>query len=140
MIVDSSAIIAILTGEDDAETFADLINAEDDVAISAVTYVECAMVMSRFDDPVMRGLVDELIREEGIEVVAFDHAQGLIAVRAFSDFGKGSGHGAGLNFGDCMSYALAKVRRQPLLFKGDDFAQTDLMSAMDGYPAGPIGP
>ncbi len=77
----------------------------------------------------MSRLLDHVIRDAGIAIVSLDEAQARLAREAYRDFGKGSGHPAGLNFGDCFAYALAKAAGEPLLYKGTDFAQTDVASA-----------
>lgn len=125
MIIDTSAIIAILFDESDAETYAKAIVRSDSCRISAATYVEAAIVVEAHTKKNGGSQFDAFIRRAGItiEPVTVQHAQ--IARQAFIDFGKGR-HPAGLNYGDCFSYALAKAAREPLLFKGKDFAKTDL--------------
>ena len=97
--------------------------------ISAATYVEIGAVIDGGRDPVASRLVDELLATAGIVIEPVTEAQARIAREAYRDFGKGSGHAAGLNFGDCFAYALAKATGEPLLFKGDDFSQTDVAVA-----------
>jgi ribonuclease VapC len=97
--------------------------------MSAATFVETAAVIDRLRDPVQSRRLDALIREAEIGIEPLTEAQAVIARQAFRDFGKGSGHPAKLNFGDCFFYALAKSLNQPLLFKGGDFSQTDVKSA-----------
>jgi ribonuclease VapC len=125
MIVDTSALIAILRGEDDAETYIQALAAAADLRMSAATWVETAVVVDSNRDPVLSGRFDDLITEAGVivEPVTADHAR--LARQAYRDFGKGN-HPAGLNFGDCFSYALARATGQPLLFKGGDFVLTDV--------------
>lgn len=130
MILDASAVIAVVNGEDDAEEYAEILLAESSLSISAATLLEANMVMRRSDNPVMHRLVDDLIESLGVDVVPFDRDQATVAVHAFDRFGKGSGHKAKLNFGDCMVYALADSLDEPLLFKGSDFSKTDLKSAL----------
>ncbi len=129
MIVDTSAVIAVLRREDDALKFATALASKQDLKMSAATYVECGIVADRDRDPVMSRLLDHVIRDAGIAIVSLDEAQARLAREAYRDFGKGSGHPAGLNFGDCFAYALAKAAGEPLLYKGTDFAQTDVASA-----------
>ena len=129
MIIDTSAVVAILRQEPDAATFAQAIEAAAARRISAATYVEIGAVIDGARDPVASRLVDELIAVAGIQVEWVTPDQARIARDAYRDFGKGSGHPAGLNFGDCFAYALAKAMGEPLLFKGDDFSQTDVAMA-----------
>ena len=128
MIVDSSALIAILRDEPEAEEFA-LVIAESRCAMSAVTWVEAGMVEDSARDPIASRLYDELIRLAAIKVIEVTTSQAERARAAYRDFGRGSGHAARLNFGDRLSYALASEREESLLFKGDDFGHTDLVSA-----------
>ena len=81
-------------------------------------------------DPVISRRFDDLLREAGIIIEPFDEIQAHVAREAYRDFGRGSGHRARLNFGDCFAYALARCRGEPLLFKGDDFSQTDIAPAL----------
>lgn len=129
MILDSSALIAILRDEDDAERFAIAIEAARTVRISAATYVEVGAVIDRAGDPVASRRVDDLLDVAGAIVEPVTIEQAGLARAACRDFGKGSGHAADLNFGDCFSYALAKSVGEPLLFKGDDFGHTDVQPA-----------
>jgi ribonuclease VapC len=121
MIVDSSALIAILFGEPDAPLYAAAIEQAMARRISAVNYVEAAVVIDGRRDPVASRRFDELMREAGLSIEPLDEAQARTAREAYRDFGRGSGHPARLNFGDCFAYALAHTRREPLLFKGGDF-------------------
>lgn len=129
MIIDTSAIVAILRGEPEARRFAEAIEAAPVRRISATTYVEIGAVIDGGRDPVASRLVDELLATAGIVIESVTEAQARIAREAYRDFGKGSGHAAGLNFGDCFAYALAKATGEPLLFKGDDFSRTDVAVA-----------
>jgi len=126
MIIDTSAIVAILRQEPEARRFAEAIEAAPVRRISATTYVEIGAVIDGARDPVASRLVDEVLATAGIIIEPVTAAQARIAREAYRDFGKGSGHAAGLNFGDCFAYALAKATGEPLLFKGDDFAKTDI--------------
>ena len=130
MIVDSSAIVAILKQEPDWRIFAASLDASEEISLSAGTYLEISVVIGRLNDPVMNRQIDELIEEFSILIEPFTEEQARIARQAYHDFGKGSGHRANLNFGDCFAYALARVKREPLLYKGDDFVHTDLRSAL----------
>lgn len=130
MIIDASAVIAILRAEPEASSFAGAIAAASSRRISAVNYVEAAAVIDASRDPIASRRFDDLLRVAEIEVESVTEAQARIAREAYRDFGKGSGHRASLNFGDCFAYALAKSAGEPLLFKGDDFAHTDLASAL----------
>lgn len=129
MIIDTSAIIAILRAEPEARQFADAIEVAAVRRVAATTYVEVGAVIDGARDPVARRLVDELFSAAGILIEPVTEEQARIAREAYRDFGKGSGHPAGLDFGDCFVYALSKVTGEPLLFKGDDFAHTDVAVA-----------
>lgn len=131
MIIDSSAIVAILKTEDDADVYAQALDSAGDGAwMSAATYVEISMVTDPLSVGVARSFA-ELMQESTIELLPFTPAQAHIARAAYRRYGRGSGHRARLNFGDCFSYALATERSEPLLFKGDDFSHTDVRSALD---------
>ena len=132
MIVDSSAVVGILNGEPDAEALSDALVAARSRRMSAATLVELYVVVDAKRDPVRSGRLDELLRSSGVETMDVTAEQAHIARAAYRDFGRGSGHPARLNFGDCFSYALAKVTGEPLLFKGDDFGHTDLTSGLQG--------
>lgn len=129
MIVDTSAIVAILRDEPDAEAFAGAIANAKIRRVSAVNYVEAAAVIDGSRDPIASRRFDDFFREASFSIEAVTAEQALIAREAYRDFGRGSGHPARLNFGDCFSYALAKAKNEPLLFKGRDFKHTDLDSA-----------
>jgi ribonuclease VapC len=130
VIVDSSALIAILRDEEDARAYADAIEKARVRRLSAANYVEVAAVIDSSRDPVASRRLDDLLREARFEIEPVTAEQALIARSAFRDFGKGSGHPARLNFGDCFAYALAKAMNEPLLFKGDDFKHTDITSSL----------
>jgi len=117
MIVDSSAIVAILREESDAEEFAEALKLAPARRMSAVTYVETGIVADCNRDPVLSLRFDELIQKAGIQVESVTPQQARIARQAYRDFGKGR-HKARLNLGDCFAYALAKEMHEPLLFKG----------------------
>lgn len=129
MIIDTSALVAILRAEPDARRFAEAIAAAHRPRISAATYVELGAVFDRAHDAIASRRVDELLDAASIVVEPVTVEQAGIARAAYRDFGKGSGHPAGLNFGDCFSYALAKSLDETLLFKGTDFAETDIRAA-----------
>ena len=129
MIVDSSALVAILRAEAEHARFVEIIAQAGGGRLSAASYLETAIVIDRARDPVASRALDSFLSASGIEVAAVTPGQAKIAREAWRDFGKGSGHPAQLNFGDCLSYALAKEMDEPILFKGDDFPHTDLTSA-----------
>jgi ribonuclease VapC len=126
MVIDTSAILAILQNEPERRAFNEAIEAADSRAMSVASFVETSIVIEvRYGAEGLRDL-DLFLDRAGIELVPVDAEQAREARLAFSRFGKGR-HAAGLNFGDCFTYALAKVRREPLLFKGTDFTQTDVL-------------
>jgi ribonuclease VapC len=128
MVIDTSAIVAILFDETERRDFDRLI-AEDDVRlISAVTRVEAAFVIEGRTRDVGRARLDRFFTLNGIEIVAVTSEQAELAVETFRRYGKGR-HPVGLNIGDCFSYALAKATGEPLLFKGNDFSKTDIVPA-----------
>jgi ribonuclease VapC len=129
MIVDTSALIAILRDEPDAMSYAKAIANAAVRCISAASYVETAAVIDASRDPIASRRFDDLLREAHFVIEPVTEAQARIAREAYRDFGRGSGHPASLNFGDCFAYALAKAKNEPLLFKGDDFAHTDITPA-----------
>ncbi|MGD0966071.1 MAG: type II toxin-antitoxin system VapC family toxin [Candidatus Acidiferrales bacterium] len=131
MIIDASAIIAILRDEPDARSFAQQIANTGSRRVSAVNYVEAAVVIDGSRNPIASRRFDDLFREAQLVVEPVTETQARIAREAYRDFGKGSGHPAGLNFGDCFAYALAKATGEPLLFKGDDFTHTDLAPVLE---------
>jgi ribonuclease VapC len=131
VIVDSSAIIAILREEDDAAVYAQAIAGADARRLSAASYLECGNVLDSQRDPIISRGLDELIQEAELVIEPVTDRQARLARQAYADFGKGSGHPAGLNFGDCLSYALALDLREPLLWKGNDFGHTGIQSALE---------
>ena len=126
MIIEASAIIAILRDEPQARSCSEAIASASSRRVSAVNYVEAAVVIDGSRNPVASRPLDDLFREAQLVVEPVTEAQARIAREAYRDFGKGSGHPAGLNLGDCFAYALAKVTGEPILFKRDDFIHTDL--------------
>jgi ribonuclease VapC len=131
MIVDTSALIAILRDEPEASVMAHAIEEATERRISAANWLEAAAVIDGSRDPVASRRFDELVDVARIAVVPVTEAQARIARAAYRDFGRGSGHPAGLNFGDCFAYALAKDTGEPLLFKGRDFVHTDVVPALE---------
>lgn len=130
MIVDTSVIIAILRNEPDARIIEEALARSQPRYMSAVSYVEAAVVVDSNKNPVLSRRLDDLLRDVQINVEPVTLNQAHIAREAYRDFGKGR-HRAGLNFGDCFAYALAKEKGEALLFKGDDFRHTDIESAED---------
>ena len=129
MIVDTSALIAILRDAPEARTCARAIESSVIRRVSAGNFVETALIIDGSRDPIASRRFDDLMKEAQIIIEPVTEAQARIAREAYRDFGKGSGHPARLNFGDCFAYALAKITGEPLLFKGDDFSQTDIVPA-----------
>ena len=134
MIIDTSALIAILRVEDDASDMALAIEWVQVRKISAASYLETAVVIDGSRDPIASRRFDELVDTAELRVEPVTHDQARIARDAYRDFGKGSGHKAGLNFGDCFAYALAKSTGEALLFKGNDFSYTDITPALPAAP------
>lgn len=130
MIVDTSAILALAFGEDEAPRIFDLLANPEVKRISAANLFEALAVVDRRNDQDAIRLVDESIARFEIVVESVTPAQVEIARAAWNRFGKGTGHPASLNFGDCFAYALASERDEPLLFVGSDFVHTDLQTAM----------
>ncbi len=130
MIVDSSALVAILLGEPETLVLAKTLNSAESLSISAGTFVELSIVIDKRKNPALSNQIEEIIDQYNIFVEPVTADQARIARQAYRDYGRGSGHKANLNFGDCFSYALARVKREPLLYKGDDFVHTDIRSAM----------
>lgn len=126
MIVDSSVLVAMLRGEPEAEAFGKAIAAERFPVMSAANYLEAGIVIDRDRNPVLSAKLDAVMAELGIELVPVTPQHAKIARQAYRDFGKGSGHPARLNFGDCLAYALATERGEKLLYKGDDFTHAGL--------------
>lgn len=126
MIIDSSALLAILFGEPEKDSFLKAIQDDSKPSMSVANYLESAIRIDSFKDPVLSRIFDDLVEELGIQIEPITVEEGKIARQAFKDFGKGSGHPASLNFGDCFAYALAKSKKTQLLYKGNDFSQTDI--------------
>jgi ribonuclease VapC len=125
--VDSSAIIAMIMREMGEERYVAAMRVAATPLLSAANYVECAMVLSRFADG--RQELDEWIDHFDVDIVPVDRLQAQLAADAFVRFGRGR-HPARLNYGDCFAYALAASRNIPLLYKGNDFSQTDIVPAL----------
>jgi ribonuclease VapC len=130
MIVDTSALLAILRDEPEARLFAEAIARATTRRISAANFLEAAIIIDASSDPIASRRYDDLLKAAEIEVEPVTKEQARLGRDAYRDFGKGSGHPAQLNFGDCFAYALAKDMGEPLLYKGDDFARTDVPPAI----------
>ena len=126
MIIDASVLVAIITLKPEGRLYEAALESSPVNRISAATYLEASIVIDRARDPLVSRRLDELLREAGIVIEPVTERQAGIAREAYRDFGKGSGHPAGLNFGDCIAYALARDLDEPLLFQGDDFNHTDI--------------
>lgn len=129
MIVDTSAIMAILLGEPDAPRFANAMFDADRNAVSAGSWIELSAVLVRGRHDLGNQL-QALVDHAGLVIEPLTQDQGHIGHQAYREFGQGSGHRARLNFGDCFAYALARDTGEPLLFKGDDFIHTDITPAL----------
>ena len=129
MIVDASAILAVLFEEPEKEKFRDTLLMTRDLSMSPVNYLEAAVRADDRRHPDKGPQLDVLIRGFGIDVAAVTAGQAKLAREAYRLYGKGN-HPAKLNLGDCFAYALAKARSEPLLFKGDDFRHTDVEAAL----------
>ncbi|HEX4110399.1 MAG TPA: type II toxin-antitoxin system VapC family toxin [Solirubrobacteraceae bacterium] len=128
MVLDTSAVIAILAGEPERARFVALLAGAADPLISAATLLECSIVMLARTGPAGVKDLDALLAAAGVRCVAVDQPQTVLAREAFARFGKGRAPAA-LNFGDCFAYALANAAGEPLLFKGEDFSKTDIQPA-----------
>lgn len=129
IVVDTSALVAIAFGEAECKEFEAIIQRSEKALISTVTAVEARVVVHSRKGQRAVVWLDDLMRMKPFEFVAPGIEETNAAYAAFVTFGKGTGHPAGLNLGDLFSYALAKVRGLPLLFKGNDFARTDIVQA-----------
>jgi ribonuclease VapC len=131
LIVDPSALVAIVFQESDAERYAEaLADARTPSLLPAPGYLEASIVIDGLRDPVVGYQLDALIKASRIRIEPFTEEQARIARQAYRDFGRGSGHPAKLNFGDCISFAMAKALGEPLLYKGNDFGHTGIRSAL----------
>ena len=126
MIIDTSAIVAMLQLEPEATAMLKLLSPRKDSKMSAGNYLECGIVIDKAKNAAASADMDALINTLNIEVLPVTHEHAKLARQAYRDFGKGSGHKAQLNFGDCFAYALAMERGDALLYKGDDFAHAGL--------------
>jgi ribonuclease VapC len=126
VIIDSSALVAVAKREEDSATLVGKIVSATVRRISAASYVESAIVVDSKGDPVLSRRLDDFLKSAEVVISPVTERQAHIARDAYRDFGKGSGHPARLNFGDCLAYALAKELNEPLLFKGNDFSKTDV--------------
>ena len=129
MVIDTSALVAILLGEPEEVLFTEAIHAAEATRMSAASYLEATMIIDRRVDAFHRAKLDATLEYFEIRIEPVTEEQARVARRAFQEFGKGV-HPARLNYGDCFTYALAKVTGEPLLFKGDDFGKTDLAAAV----------
>jgi ribonuclease VapC len=129
MILDTSALLAILLREPEAADFARAMEGAEVVRMSVASYLELAIYIDRNGDEVRRAILDTFLEEFAIKLEPVTVEQARAARQAFQLFGKGR-HAAGLNYGGCFTYALAKTAREPLLFKGQDFDKTDLVAAL----------
>ena len=132
MILDTSALIAMLTNEEDGDALSRVLDEQTVVRMSAASYLETSIVMDAHRDAALSARLDEMTLDAEIVIEPVTVEQARIARQAYRDYGKGSGHKASLNFCDCFSYALAREKREPILYKGDDFGYTDLRSALKG--------
>ena len=130
MILDTSAVIAILCGEPESDHYLSAIEEADPLAIGAPTLVECGIVVHAKLGEHGPADLDHFLRRLHVDVLPFGENEASVARYIFHDFGKGR-HPAGLNFGDCLSYAMAATYNDTLLYKGDDFSQTPISSALD---------
>jgi ribonuclease VapC len=130
MIIDSSALLAVLRNEPEAERCARAIEKAATRRLSAANFLETAIVIDGSRNPIASRRFDDLLHEAAVVIEPVTQAQAEVARAAYRDFGKGSGHPAQLNFGDCFAYALAKSTGEPLLFKGNDFRHTDVIPAL----------
>lgn len=131
MIVDTSALIAILHDEPEATACIRALYAAPNCRISAASFLEAGIVVDSARSPVPSRRLDDLLRQAGVIIEPVTEEQARIARAAYRDYGRGSGHPARLNFGDCFAYALARATGEPLLFKGDDFIHTDIKPALE---------
>ena len=129
MIVDTSALVAILRYEPERLSLARLLDQAENLRMSAASYLELSILIDSRKDVALSREIEELIERFEIVIEPVTAEQARIARQAYRDYGRGSGHPANLSFGDCFSYALARAKREPILFKGDDFLHTDLRSA-----------
>jgi ribonuclease VapC len=130
VIVDASALVAIIRNEPDSAIYAVALEKASSARISAANYFEAAIVIDGSRDPILSRRLDDVLADAGIAIEAVTERHARLAREAYRDFGKGTGHPAQLNFGDCFAYALARETGEPLLFKGNDFRRTDIRPAI----------
>jgi ribonuclease VapC len=130
MVIDSSALIALPLGEPESTNLVTSIAASTTRLTLASSYLETAIVMLNRSGPDAPEKVDRLLADLSIDIFPFTQDQAVLAIAAYGRYGRGGSHPAGLNFGDCFTYALAKLTGEPVLFKGSDFSRTDLVSAV----------
>lgn len=131
MIIDSSALLAILFNEPEALPYAEAIASANATRVSAANWLETAIRIDHGGNAIASNALDDLMHEASIEIVSVTPEQAGLARSAYRAYGNGTGHPAQLNFGDYFSYALAKSSGEPLPFKGQDFSRTDLTPALD---------
>ena len=132
IVIDSSAVVAIFRQEDDALRYAQVIATDDDPILSAANLVEVSIVLrglKQIEPEKAERWLDDFLKTAGIRIESVTPQQAAAARSAHLRFGKGTGHGAALNYGDCFAYALARIMQVPLLCKGRDFALTDISIA-----------
>lgn len=134
MIVDTSALVAIVRDEPERDEFKSALKRARRSRLSAANYLESGIVVDRGGEPAESVRFDELIHTYRIEITPVTEAQAKLARQAYRNFGKGSGHRAQLNFGDCFAYALAIDTREALLYKGEDFTHAGVRSALPRTP------
>ena len=130
MIVDASALLAIVFSEPERDRFLEIADSADELTMSVINLVEAGIKVDRDADARRAPALDKVVADLAIGIAPVTVDQGRLARQAHKKFGRGSGHPARLNLGDCFAYALARTRREPLLFKGDDFAKTDIEAAV----------
>jgi ribonuclease VapC len=130
VVVDTSALIAIVRNEPETEAFVRAIAVFRPARLSAASYLEAGIVIDSGGEPAFARRLDRFLAAAGVAIEPVTAEQATVAREAYRDYGRGSGHPAKLNFGDCFSYALARVTGEPLLFKGNDFIHTDLTPAI----------
>jgi len=131
MIVDASAIVAVVRREPDRERLLTALSTSQRNIMSAANYLEAAIVVDGSRDPALSRYFEDFLGAAEMMIESVTERQAQIAREAYRDYGRGSGHPARLNFGDCFAYALARDRQEPLLFKGEDFHHTDIEPALD---------
>ena len=130
MIVDTSAIVAIVLNEPEKPIFVKALIHADQASMSAGSWLELEAVVVRRGNPALAAAAERMLADMDVEIVGVSIEQARTGRAAYRKFGRGTGHPAGLNFGDCFSYALAQSTGRPLLFKGEDFANTDIEAAV----------